>query len=101
MKKQHSLLAWRTSVLPMLLLALFVLISPVKSWADTTVEWGDWGSAPFPAGSSTISGITFTEELTYCPHSGWFVAEVHEAVNVFLNPEKTHISVYLLVRFLK
>lgn len=94
MKKQHSLLAWRTSVLPMLLLALFVLVSPVKSWADTTVEWGDWGSAPFPAGSSTISGITFTEELTYCPHSGWFVGGSSRSSEcIFESGENAYISV--------
>ena len=94
MKKQHSLLAWRTGNLPMLLLALFVLVSPVKSWADTTVEWGDWGSAPFPAGSSTISGITFTEELEYCPHSGWWVGgSTRSSECIFESGENAYISV--------
>lgn len=56
-----------------LFLALFCWLLPMNLSADVTAEWGDWGSAAFPAGSSTIDGITFSEELTYCPHSGWWV----------------------------
>lgn len=56
-----------------LFLALFCWLVPMNLSADVTVEWGDWGSTAFPAGNSTIDGITFSEELTYCPHSGWWV----------------------------
>lgn len=70
MKKQHSLLAWRIGNLPMLLLVLFVLVSPVNSWADVTAEWGDFGTSTmaFPSNtSSTINGdinVTINSNIT-------------------------------------
>ena len=40
MKKQNSLFAWLATTPPMLLLALFVLFSPAKGWADDVAIWG-------------------------------------------------------------
>lgn len=80
MKKQHSLLAWRTGNLPMLLLVLFVLVSPVKSWADVTAEWGDFGTSTmaFPSNtSSTINGdINVTINSNITSQSAWLGYDV-------------------------
>lgn len=77
-----------------LFLALFSWLLPMNLFADVTVEWGDWGSAAFPTGSSTIDGITFSEELTYCPHSGWWVGGGQRASEcIFEAGENAYITV--------
>ena len=89
MKTTHSFLK-RTC----LFLALFSWLLPMNLMADVTVEWGDWGSAAFPTGSSTIDGITFSEELTYCPHSGWWVGGGQRASEcIFEWGENAYITV--------
>lgn len=77
-----------------LFLALFCWLLPMNLFADVTVEWGDWGSAAFPTGSSMIDGITFSEELTYCPHSGWYVGGGQRASEcIFETGENAYITV--------
>ena len=77
-----------------LFLALFSWLLPMNLMADVTAEWGDWGSAAFPAESSTIDGITFSEELTYCPHSGWWVGGGQRASEcIFEAGENAYITV--------
>ena len=72
MKKQHSILAWLANTPPMLLLALFVLFSPVQSWADVTADWGEWSSGnTLPSSSSsTVNQVTLSSsvDLSYL---GW------------------------------
>ena len=83
-----------------LFLVLFCWLVPTNLMADVTVEWGDWGSAAFPTGSSTIDGITFSEELTYCPHSGWWVGGGQRASEcIFEAGENAYITVSSAVIF--
>lgn len=83
----------------MLLLALFVLISPVKSWADETdVTWdGKTEGCMFPSGSSgspeysTKNGITIT---TNCPAANAYVANRNpQCYNYEVAPAGNYIDI--------
>lgn len=88
MKKQNSLFAWLVNTSPMLLLALFVLLTPMNSWGETVdVTWDGTSGNEHPSGttdnpaSNTKSGITVT--TNWSTSSGLCVRSGCDNGNVF------------------